>query len=108
MLDFARLRNRQATLDDLMSGLTVDDLRDLTNEMIDHQLALIADCTDADVTFVPDDPAAEDKYAADASEANLAWTLGHVIVHVTASSEEKAFLAAEQARGIGGLVCDGG
>ena len=100
MLDFARLRNRQATLDDLMSGLTVDDLRDLTNEMIDHQLALIADCTDADVTFVPDDPAAEDKYAADASEANLAWTLGHVIVHVTASSEEKAFLAAEQARGI--------
>ena len=100
MLDFSRLRSREATLDDLMSGLTVDDLRDLTNEMIDCELALIADCTDEDVTFVPDDPAAEDKYAADESEANLPWTLGHVIVHVTASSEEKAFLAAEQARGI--------
>lgn len=100
MLDFSRLRTREATLDDLMSGLTVSDLHDLTNEMIDYQLALIADCTDDDVTFVPEDPAAEDKYATDESETALAWTLGHVIVHVTASSEEKAFLAAEQARGI--------
>ena len=100
MLDFSRLRSREATLDDLMSGLTVSDLHDLTNEMIDYQLALIADCTDDDVTFVPQDPAAEDKYATDESETALAWTLGHVIVHVTASSEEKAFLAAEQARGI--------
>ena len=100
MLDFSRLRTREATLDDLMSGLTVCDLHDLTNEMIDYQLALIADCTDDDVTFVPQDPAAEDKYATDESETALAWTLGHVIVHVTASSEEKAFLAAEQARGI--------
>ncbi len=100
MLDFSRLRTREATLDDLMSGLTVSDLHDLTNEMIDYQLALIADCTDDDVTFVPQDPAAEDKYATDESETALAWTLGHVIVHVTASSEEKAFLAAEQARGI--------
>ncbi|MBP6786076.1 MAG: DinB family protein [Candidatus Promineofilum sp.] len=100
MLNFSRLRSNEATLDDLMSDLTVNDLRDLTNEMIDRQLALVADCTDEDVIFVPDDPEAKDKFAADESETNLAWTLGHVIVHVTASSEEKAFLAAEQARGI--------
>jgi hypothetical protein len=30
----------------------------------------------------------------------LAWTLGHVIVHVTASSEESAAIAAELARGV--------
>ena len=30
----------------------------------------------------------------------MPWTLGHVIVHVTASSEEAAFLAAEMARGV--------
>lgn len=30
----------------------------------------------------------------------MPWTLGHVIVHVTASSEEAAFLAAELARGV--------
>jgi hypothetical protein len=31
---------------------------------------------------------------------DLAWTLGHVIVHVTASSEEAAAIAAELARGV--------
>lgn len=100
MLDFTRLRAREATLGELVEGLAIPDLRDLTNEMIDYQLALIADCEDADVVFVPDDPQAEDRYAANPEEVNLAWTLGHVIVHVTASSEEKAFLAAELARGI--------
>jgi hypothetical protein len=100
MLDFSLVRKNQTTLSQLVADLSVDDLRDLTNEMIDHQLALIADCDDADVVFMPVDLMADDKYAADAAEAHIAWTLGHVIVHVTASSEEKAFLAAEQARGI--------
>ena len=100
MLDFTPLRHREKTLGELVAGMTVDDLRDLTNVMIDRQLALIAGCTDEDVIFVPEDPAAEDKYAANDAEVNLPWTLGHVIVHVTASSEEKAFLAAELARGI--------
>ncbi len=100
MIDFTPLRSREKTLGEIVAGLIVDDLRDLTNEMIDRQLALIADCTDEDVVFVPQDPTAEDKYAADAEDVGLAWTLGHVIVHVTASSEEKAFLAAELARGI--------
>lgn len=100
MLNFSRLQTHAATMAELVAGLGVEDLRDLTNQMIDHQLALIADCDDADVTFVPDDPAAEDKYAADEAEAHIAWTLGHVIAHVTASSEEKAFLAAELARGV--------
>ncbi len=84
----------------LCAGLTREDLRRLTDEMIDAQLALIADCSDADVTFVPDDPEAFDDAAADPSEVDLAWTLGHVIVHTTASAEESAFLAAELARGV--------
>jgi len=100
MIDFTPHRKREKTLGELVADFTVDDLRDLTNAMIDRQLALIADCTDEDVVFVPEDPAAEDKYAASEADANIAWTLGHVIVHVTASSEEKAFLAAEQARGV--------
>ncbi len=36
----------------------------------------------------------------DAAEVGLAWTLGHVIVHLTASAEEAAFLGAELARGV--------
>ncbi len=100
MLDFSLVRNRKMTLAQLVEGLTVDDLKELTHEMIDEQLRLIEECNDADVVFVPVDEKAADRYAADPSETNMPWTLGHVIVHITASSEEKAFLAAEQARGI--------
>jgi len=68
--------------------------------MIDYMLGLIADSQDADVTLVPHDPLANDTFASNAAEVGLAWTLGHVIVHTTASSEEAAFLAAEIARGV--------
>jgi hypothetical protein len=100
MLDFARVRAKECTIQDLSQGLTRDDLRRVTKEMIESELDLIAACTDADVVFVPDDPEANDSYAAVPEEAKIAWTLGHVIVHVTASSEETAFVAAEMARGV--------
>ena len=100
MLDFQSVRERKTKLVDLAIGLTKDDLRRLTNEMIDTQLKLIADCTDADVVFQPVDPGAKDDAAATEAEKEIAWTLGHVIVHGTASSEEAAFLAAEMARGV--------
>src|SRR4051794_37400860 len=80
--------------------VTIDDLRRLTDQMIDSQFAAIEGCTDADVTFAPSDPAANDGAAATAEETNLPWTLGHLIVHITASSEEAAALAAELARGV--------
>lgn len=100
MLDFAAYRAKTVTFNELVAGLDLDDLRALTNEMVDTMLDLIAGCTDDDVTFQPLDPEAEDPYAENADDANIAWTLGHVIVHATASSEESAFLAAELARGI--------
>ena len=80
--------------------LSQDDLRYWTNLMIDTELAMIADCIDADVVFEPLDPKANDSYASDPAEVNIPWTLGHLIVHVTASSEESAALAAELARGV--------
>ena len=101
MLDFAAYRAKTIAYNELVAGLDRDDLRALTNEMVDTMLELIADCTDADVTFQPVDLDADDPYAAEADEATMAWTLGHVIVHATASSEESAFLAAELARGVG-------
>ncbi len=100
MIDLSYLTERKVTFAKLVAGLTPDDLRDLTNQMIDRQLELIAGCDDAAVVFVPDDPAADDPYAADPDDVKLAWTLGHVIVHVTATSEETAFVAAELARGV--------
>lgn len=102
MLNFGPVARGELTLLELVEreGLTKSDLQDLTNEMIDRMLALLADCADADVTFVPSDPEANDAYAVDADEVNLAWTLGHVVAHTTASAEESAFLAAELARGV--------
>lgn len=100
MIDFAPLKERKLRIQDLARDLTLTDLRDLTDEMIDSVLSLIEDCTDEDVVFQPKDPDAYDRYASDESEVKMAWTLGHVIVHITASGEESAFLAAELARGV--------
>lgn len=100
MLDFQAVRNREITWEAFAADLTVDDLREQTNEMIDHILGQIAHCTDADVVFTPLDPKANDPYASSEEEREIAWNLGHLIVHVTASAEESAALAAELARGV--------
>jgi hypothetical protein len=100
MLDFSPVLSRQMGIDELVEDLTVSDLRRLSNEMIDRQLGLIAACTDEDVVFVPEDPDAHDPAALTPEEGDMAWTLGHVIVHTTASSEEAAYLAVELARGV--------
>ena len=82
MLDFDSVREGKLTYNELTAGLTRGDLRDLTNEMIDSFLAQISECTDADVTFQPVDPKANDQWAVE-GEVDLAWNLGHVIVHTT-------------------------
>jgi hypothetical protein len=68
--------------------------------MVDYILGLISDCIDEDVTFEPSDPGADDPVAATPDEVRMPWTLGHVVVHTTASAEESAALAAELARGV--------
>jgi hypothetical protein len=100
MLDFAAVKEKRIKFPALIAGLTKENLADLTNEMIDTILVQIAGCEDGDVTFVPEDPEAQDTFAANSADAKLAWTLGHVVVHVTASSEEAAALATELARGV--------
>jgi len=100
MIDFSAVRAEQQTIQELAEGLSRSDLAAATDEMTDDVLRRVADCTDADVTFVPRDPVANDEFAATATEVDLAWTLGHVVVHLTASAEEAAFIAAELARGV--------
>jgi hypothetical protein len=100
MIDFSPVRQKTMRLAELAANLTKEDLRSLTNEMIDTMSTLITDCVDADVVLLPADPEAFDPDAASEEEIGLSWTLGHVIVHTTASAEESAFLAAELARGV--------
>ena len=94
LFDFAAYRSGAKKYADL--ELTQADLRRYTNASIDHIQEIIAGATDFDVTFVPEDPLAKDIVTGD----TLPWTLGHVIVHTTASAEEGAALALNLARGV--------
>jgi DinB superfamily len=100
VIDFAPLRRKEASLQDLAAGLTPDDLARLTREMCAAQLSAIEEAADEDVVMVPDDPEANDTFASQAEDVGLSWTLGHVVVHTTASSEESAALALTLARGL--------
>jgi hypothetical protein len=99
MLDFTPIRDHSQTIAEFAQGLTKADLQKYTNEMIDTELDIIASATDADVIFVPIDPQAKDTFGKP-EEQDLAWTLGHVVVHVTASAEESAALSSSLARGV--------
>jgi len=99
-LDFSRVRARDVKLADLVADLSVDDLARATDSSIAQIEEILATLTDADVVFVPDDPAADDPAAADPADRDLAWNLGHLVAHVTASAEESAALAQELARGV--------
>ncbi len=99
MLDFSAVRSGSSSFADLAASLTKADLYKLTDEMIDTMQAIVAGVTDADVVFVPQDPNANDTFGKP-EDKDLAWTLGHVIVHVTASAEESAALALTLARGL--------
>ncbi len=99
MLDFTVIKNGTTSLTAMVANLTKADLYALTDEMIDTMQSITADAIDEDVAFVPVDPKANDPFGKP-EENELAWTLGHVVVHATASSEEAAALALTLARGI--------
>jgi hypothetical protein len=100
MLDYSALTRNERTLSELTEGLGREDLARLTNESVDAVLQLMAECRDVDVVFVPSDPDAYDDAAANVDEVHVAWTLAHVVVHITASAEEAAAIAVEMARGV--------
>jgi DinB superfamily len=89
----------QAQTQDATNTLRPEELRALTNEGIDLALKLLRGCIDEDITFIPKDPHAHDD-AAGEGETSIAWTLGHIIAHMTATSEEQTAVAAELARGV--------
>jgi hypothetical protein len=99
MIDFSTVDNKTQKVYDLAQGYTVEDLRHFTNESIDFMLEILRDLSDADVTFDPIDPLADDPYAIEGEE-KIGWSLAHLVVHVTATSEEWAAYSPILARGI--------
>lgn len=100
MLDFRPYRDKQKTLAEMANGLGLPDLHQLLDDLYDHIETQTTEARDADVVFEPEDPEAYDSFAANQAEVKLAWTLGHVIVHLTASAEEATAQATNLARGI--------
>ncbi len=98
MLDFTLIRSGAQSFADLVRGLSVDDLHRLTDEMVDLVLNITAAASDQDVRFEYSDPEAP----ADVSPTSSApgWTLGHVVAHMTAGSEETAALSSSLARSV--------
>ncbi len=99
MIDFSPVDNKEMQLLEFSKNFSLEDLHKATDESIDTLLDMISDCTDADIVFEPYDPEANDPHAVEGEE-HIGWTLGHLIAHVTASSEEGAAFSSLLARGI--------
>lgn len=102
LTDFSAVRSYTVPMDRFIQEWNPgpEEVARLTNASIDYFLELLDGLRDDDVTFVPNDPAADDAAASDPGDRGLAWTIAHNIVHATASGEEYAAVAAELARGV--------
>jgi len=98
-LDFTAVDNHELSLLEFSEHFTVNDLRDATNESIDTLLKIVKPLTDAQVSFLPYDPEADDPYAKPGEE-KIGWSIAHLVVHATASSEEWATYSGILARGL--------
>ena len=99
MLDFSPINEQKQSVSEFAATVSKDDLYRATNELAEHFQTLLEGAEDADVGFVPNDPTADDA-GASPEERYIAWTFGHILVHVTAGMEEGAMLALSLARGV--------
>lgn len=99
LIDFAPVHAKRMRLQEFAAQFSQPDLIAATHASIDLLLAIIEPADDAAIAYLPVDPNAHDPYAV-AGEEHIGWSLGHLIAHVTASSEENAALASLLARGI--------
>lgn len=101
MIDFSPMRDGDVSFIDYAAQAEIGpaELRALSDESIDYLLGLINGLSDADVVFAPEDAEADDPFAVEGEES-IGWNFGHLIAHVTASSEEGAALSSLLARGV--------
>ena len=98
-IDFKPVNEGKMNLLEYSEQFDVNALRRVTNDSIDYLLNLIDNMNDADIVFVPDDPEANDPHAVPGEE-HLGWGIGHLVAHVTASSEEWAAYSSILARSV--------
>ncbi len=83
----------KASYADMVRDITHKDLYELTDQIFESVQNAISGITDAGVTFVPHDAALKEG-------DEQAYTLGHVIAHLTATLEETSSIGSALARGI--------
>jgi hypothetical protein len=98
-IDFTPLQEDITRIDDFSRRFSVDDLKSATNIQLDTILEIIDGLEDQHLVFEPDDPEADDPFARE-GEQFIGWSLAHLVLHVTASSEEGAAFGSLLARGI--------
>lgn len=91
MIDFSVVFNGERKIGELAADVTWQEVKAADTQQIDEMVRLIRDLSDAEILFVASDPAAE---------GGIGWNVGHLIAHVTASSEENAAVGSILARGI--------
>ena len=101
MIDFSPVDDGELTYIEYAARERMDaaDLRGFSDESIDFMISLLEDLIDEDIVFEPEDPDADDPYAVKGEET-IGWNFGHLIAHVTASSEEGAAFSSLLARGV--------
>ena len=100
LIDFQPLTNSGKTLGDLAGQFSNADLGAALNSYVDFTIEVIQGVDDAQVTYIPHDPDADDPHAASDAERHAGWSLVHLVMHVTASAEEGAAFSSILARGI--------
>ncbi|MCY3799045.1 MAG: DinB family protein [Chloroflexi bacterium] len=101
MIDFSPMRDGEVTYLEYAAraDISAEELKALSDESVDFLLGLLDGLADADIVFDPEDPDADDPFAVEGEE-EIGWNFGHLIAHVTASSEEGAALSSLLARGV--------
>lgn len=101
MIDFSPMRDGDTSFIDYAAQTNIGpaELKALSDESIDFLLGLTDGLSDADIVFAPEDPEADDPFAVEGEET-IGWNFGHLIAHVTASSEEGAALSSLLSRGV--------
>lgn len=101
MIDFSPMRDGDLSFIDYAAQENIGpaDLQALSDESIEYLLGLIDGLSDSDIVFEPEDSEADDPFAVEGEET-IGWNFGHLIAHVTASSEEGAALSSLLARGV--------
>jgi hypothetical protein len=92
--DFSAIFTGKSTYTEIVAAYDRNDLIQLTQDYYGEISEIISGATDDAIVAVPFDPALKDQ-----SEGEGAWTIGHIVAHLTATTEESASLASALARG---------